>query len=102
VQTRTRRILVLIALTTSAGTAAAGTTAIIGTGDDAPASDDFKAIFETALDGVNFDFARNWAYTETRVDNEHVWVGRFDPRKPDGQRWNLLSVDDRAPSDDEN
>ena len=62
---------------------------------------DYNKIFEQAVAAVDFDFHRNWAYTETRVDAEHVWVGRSDPRRPTRERWQLLSVDDRPPTEAE-
>ena len=62
---------------------------------------DYNAIFENAVEAVEFDFEERWAYTETSVDREHVWVGRSDPREPGGERWQLLSVDGRAPSPEE-
>ncbi len=65
------------------------------------AAEDYNAIFEKAVEAVDFDFDRHWAYTETRVDSEHVWVARFDPRRSSGERWQLLSVDDRAPTEKE-
>ncbi len=40
----------------------------------AVASDHCNEIFENAVDAVEFD--KSWAYTETQVDGEHVWVGR--------------------------
>ena len=65
------------------------------------AAENYDELFQEALQSVDFEFARNWAYTETSVDDEHVWVGRFDPRRPPGKRWQLISVDKRAPTDDE-
>lgn len=62
---------------------------------------DYNEIFEDAVAAVDFDFHRNWAYTETSVDSEHVWVGRSDPRRPSRERWQLLSVDDREPTEAE-
>ncbi len=59
---------------------------------------DYNKIFEQAVAAVDFDFHRSWAYTETRVDAEHVWVGRSDPRRPARERWQLISVDDREPT----
>ncbi|MDH3304682.1 MAG: hypothetical protein OEM50_07335 [Gammaproteobacteria bacterium] len=66
--------------------------------DTAP---DYKAIFEKAVAAVEFDFDRRWAYTETRIDSEHVWVARSDPRRSSGERWQLISVDDREPTENE-
>lgn len=65
------------------------------------ALEDYNEIFEQAVDAVVFDFGKSWAYTETRVDNEHVWVGRFDPRKGSSERWQLITVDGREPTADE-
>lgn len=64
-------------------------------------ADDYDQLFESAIKAVDFEFHKTWAYTETRVESEHVWVGRFDPRRPPDQRWQLLSVDDRTPSEKE-
>lgn len=65
------------------------------------AADDYNAIFGAAVNAVDFEFDRRWAYTETQVTSEHVWAGRFDPRKPLRERWVLLTVDGRAPTDEE-
>ena len=62
---------------------------------------DYDELFKEALRSVDFEFDRNWAYTETSVDDEHVWVGRFDPRRPAGERWQLLGVDKRTPTPEE-
>lgn len=67
----------------------------------AETASDYIAIFEKAVAAVDFDFDRRWAYTETRVDSEHVWVARSDPRRSSGERWQLISVDDREPTEDE-
>ena len=64
-------------------------------------ADDYNKVFEQALDAVEFDFDQHWAYTETRVDSEHVWVGRYDPGRPSNERWHLLSVDKRPPTEKE-
>lgn len=67
----------------------------------ADTASDYNKIVEQAVAAVDFDFAKHWAYTETRVDSEHVWVGRSDPRRPARERWQLISVDDREPIEDE-
>ena len=63
---------------------------------------DYNQIFEDAVAAVDFDVHRSWAYTETSVDSEHVRVGRSDPRRPAGERWQLISVDNREPNEAEN
>ena len=64
-------------------------------------SNDYAAILEDAVESIAWDFGKEWAYTETDIDGETVFVGRFDPRLPEGRRWTLLSVDGRAPTEDE-
>lgn len=67
----------------------------------AVATDDYNAIFERAVNAIDFDFDETWAYTETQVGSEHVWVGRFDPRRSSHERWQLISVDNREPTEKE-
>ena len=68
---------------------------------NAHALEDYEGIFEKAVDAVDFEFDRTWAYTETQVTSEHVWVGRYDPRRPSNERWQLITVDGREPTGDE-
>ena len=65
------------------------------------AEEDYNAIFENAVDAVEFDFGETWAYTETQVNSEGTWIGRFDPRRPSDERWQLQSVDGRGPTEEE-
>ncbi len=67
----------------------------------AAATDDYNAIFERAVQAVDFDFEESWAYTETQVTSEAVLVGRYDPRREEGDRWQLLTVDGREPTQEE-
>jgi hypothetical protein len=41
------------------------------------------------------------AYTETTIESEEHTVGRYDPRQPVGERWQLLSVNSREPTAEE-
>ncbi len=65
------------------------------------AEQDYDALFERALNAVDFDFHEEWAYSETSVVDGRVWIGRYDPRRPPGDRWSLTSVDGRAPNAEE-
>jgi len=67
----------------------------------AAANDDYVELFEKAAEAVNWDFEEEWAFTETRLQDDLLWVARFDPRNPEDERWTLISVDGRAPSADE-
>ena len=65
------------------------------------ADEDYRALFERAVAAIDADFENDWAYTETRVTRERVYVGRYDPRRPHGERWQLVSVNDRDPTAEE-
>lgn len=62
---------------------------------------DYSALFEDAVRGVTWQYPDHWAYTETRTGKDSSQVARFDPSRPDGERWALLSVDGREPTEDE-
>jgi hypothetical protein len=67
----------------------------------ASADDDYQALAEKAIEAISQDFGRYWAFTETRLEEDVLWIGRYDPRRPEDERWQLISVDGREPNDDE-
>jgi uncharacterized protein (DUF885 family) len=67
----------------------------------AHASEEYRELFESALEAVDWQFDENWAYTQTMLEDDKLWVGRFDPRNVQDGGWTLLSVDGRAPTEDE-
>jgi len=64
-------------------------------------AEDYKKLFEDAVAAIDWDLEKNWAFTESNLTDEEVWVGRFDPRKADDERWTLISVDGRKPNEEE-
>lgn len=62
---------------------------------------DYAALFEEATGKIEWQFEDRFAFTEARLSDDTVWVSRFDPRRAEGKRWELLSVDDRDPTDRE-
>ncbi len=64
-------------------------------------AEDYAALFEEAAAAVVWDLEDQWAFTESRLSDDTLWVSRFDPRRAAGERWKLLSVDGRAPTDGE-
>ncbi|MFQ5982828.1 MAG: hypothetical protein ACE5KS_05590 [Woeseiaceae bacterium] len=58
----------------------------------------YAALFEEAVEAIDGDYVREWAYTETSADSESTTIGRFDPTLPEGERWTLVSIDDREPT----
>jgi hypothetical protein len=67
----------------------------------ADASPSYDDLVKQAFLAFNDDYRNDWAFTETSTKKERTWVGRFDPRRPAGERWALVSVDGRAPTEDE-
>jgi hypothetical protein len=61
-------------------------------------AEDYAALFEEAAAKINWELEDGWAFTESRLSDDTVWVSHFDPRRPEGKRWQLLSVDGREPT----
>ena len=64
-------------------------------------AEDYADLFETAVRKVTWKYPDNLAFTETRRGKESAEVGRYDPSRLEGERWELLSIDGRAPSPEE-
>ena len=64
-------------------------------------AEDYSALLQEATHALDNDFASQWAFTETSIESETKTIARFDPAKPEGERWHLLTVDDRSPTDEE-
>ena len=65
------------------------------------AFDSYEALFESALETVAWNAHENWAFTETSSGSDGDFVGRYDPRLPEEERWTLLSIDGRDPTAEE-
>ena len=61
----------------------------------------YEALFQSAIKAITWDFHEDWAFTVTSSGNDGDRVGRFDPTQPEGERWTLLMIDGRAPTDKE-
>jgi len=66
-----------------------------------PAQESYEALFEKALESVAWDFHEDWAFTEIESGSDGEFVGRYDPRSPQGDRWTLVSIDGREPTPEE-
>lgn len=62
---------------------------------------EYDAVVAQAIEAISDDYYRQWAFTESSLEDGLDYVGRYDPRRPDGGRWTLLTVDGRAPTDEE-
>jgi hypothetical protein len=50
---------------------------------------------------VDWELEKNWAFTESTLNDDKRWVGRHDPRNDEDERWTLISVEGRTPNADE-
>jgi hypothetical protein len=62
---------------------------------------DYSVLLYEAAAALNDDYYRDWAFTETSVEADVTTVARYDPGRPAGDRWEMLSVNGRAPTDEE-
>jgi hypothetical protein len=56
---------------------------------------------EKALADYRAEGTRGWAFTQTTVSSDKQLVERYNPAKPEAQRWTLLEKNGRAPTEDE-
>ena len=65
----------------------------------APAhAEDYAALLDEAIENVEWEFQKEWAFTETSLSEGELFVGRFDPRPEDDEQWTLISVDGKEPT----
>ena len=62
---------------------------------------DYSALLAAALERITWEYPEKLAFTETRHSGESTLVSRYDPRRDDGERWSLVSIDGREPSSEE-
>ena len=74
------------------------TAAILLVFSGAYAETDYSVLLDEALDAVDWEFEKEWAYTETTLQDGELWVGRYDPRVSVDDGWKLISVDGREPT----
>jgi len=67
-------------------------------GVTAAGAEDYSALFEEAIENINWEFQDEWAYTESSLKEEKLWIGRYDPRRDEDDRWELTSVDGLEPT----
>jgi len=60
-----------------------------------------EELIDRAFERLEDDLSGHWSYTHTYDDGEVIYVGRYDPRLPEPDRWTLISVDGREPTADE-
>lgn len=66
-----------------------------------PAEASLAVMLRDALGSFRTEGPKGWSFTQTTVGAGHSRVERYDAAQPDFARWTLLTVDGRAPTDDE-
>jgi hypothetical protein len=64
-------------------------------------AESFEELIDRAFERLDDDLSGHWSYTHTQDSGEGIYVGRYDPRLPESNRWTLISVDGREPTADE-
>ncbi len=64
----------------------------------AGADGDYQALLDEAIGNIEWEFEKEWAFTETSLSEGELFVGRFDPRLEDDEQWTLISVDGKEPT----
>ena len=64
-------------------------------------ANDYEDIVQRAFESIDRNFDESWAFTETSTKDDVVWISRYDPSLPQGDRWTLVSVGGVEPKDDE-
>jgi len=64
-------------------------------------ANDYEDIVQRAFESIDREFKEDWAFTETSTKDDVVLIGHYDPRRPENDRWTLVSVDGLEPQDDE-
>ena len=64
-------------------------------------AEDHASFVRQAFAAVDSDFKRNWAFTETSIEDDGTYTWRYDPSQQNGERWLLTGIDGRPPTPDE-
>lgn len=61
---------------------------------------DYEDIVQKATARYDDSFVDRWSFTETRTVNEEIRVANYDPARPSGHGWKLLSINNEPPDED--
>ena len=61
-------------------------------------ADDHASFVRQAFAAVDGDFRKDWAFTETSIEDDVTFAWRYDPSRRPGQHWLLIGVDGRKPT----
>lgn len=75
--------------------------ALLLLGNLAATAEDYSALLDEAIENIEWETGKDWAFTETSLRDEQIWVGHYDPRMNDLARWTLVTVDGKEPTDEQ-
>lgn len=61
----------------------------------------YEDIVDKAFEAFDTDISESWSYTEISKRDDTVFVASHDPGRAEEDRWLLVSVDDRVPTEEE-
>lgn len=73
--------------------------ALVFLGGASTGAEDYSDLLEEAIETIDWQFEKQWAFTESSLNEELLFVARFDPGLEEDERWSLISVDGREPTD---
>ena len=74
-------------------------TVLVLLGGVSTGAEGYSDLLDEAIAAIDWNFEEQWAFTETTLHEERLFVGHYDPRLAEQERWSLVSVDGREPSD---
>jgi hypothetical protein len=60
--------------------------------------EDLQGIVRRAFANVESDVQQHWRFAEVSNDGEVERVANFDPRRPQAEHWQLLTINGESPS----
>jgi len=71
--------------------------AFLGTTVQAQTQPDYEALLKTSVARFDAVDMEQWAFIQTTDDGKKIRVESYDPRREETQRWQLVSIDAKAP-----
>ena len=64
-------------------------------------AEDHAAFVRQAFAAIDGEFRKDWAFTETSIEDDVTFTWRFDPSRESGKHWLLTGIDGRKPTQEE-
>lgn len=67
----------------------------------ASANVEYQRLLEGELSKLDYFNPEHWAFTQTEVRDDNIVIAKYDPSRPEKQRWQLVSRNSKAASYDQ-